>query len=172
VSAHNWSVSVLDVVSGLLLNGLKGEHGMVSCAEFSLDGKQLVTGSVNGVLQVWDTSSGESLHTLRHQGQSILRVRYSSDGLHIVSQSMDGNVRQWDASSGNCVSACWISPWGMPEGHAAWIPPGTESHAPGGRVISASGESWRVVAWQTWGYPGAPGRWTRLPLGAYPVVSA
>lgn len=55
----------------------------------------------------------------------------------------------------------------MSTGHAVWRPAGSRSANDPGELIEASGDAWRVLAWQLWDHPSAPGQWTRIPLAGY-----
>lgn len=77
-------------------------------------------------------------------------------------------MRLWDAEVGTEVRGHWVSGDRPVQGHAAWVLPGVEAESLEGRILSASGDAWRVLGWQVWDHPSAPGQWTRLPLGPYP----
>ncbi len=67
---------------------------------FSPDGKYLVTGRLNGDVQVWDAGTGQPVGTdpLGHHDKEILAVVFSPDGKHLASASPDGEVKLWDAT--------------------------------------------------------------------------
>jgi WD40 repeat protein/serine/threonine protein kinase/class 3 adenylate cyclase/tetratricopeptide (TPR) repeat protein len=74
--------------------------GMVSCADFSPDGKLIVTGSWDNTARVWDAQTGQPLtQTLKH-ADVVTSAKFSPDGNRIVTASTDGTVRVWDVQTG------------------------------------------------------------------------
>ncbi len=79
--------------------------GAVEHAEFSRDGKQVVTASSDGTARIWDSASGVAVVTpLRHAG-AVYLARFSPDGRQVVTASEDGTARIWDAQSGNLIAS-------------------------------------------------------------------
>jgi WD40 repeat protein/serine/threonine protein kinase len=65
---------------------------------FSPDGRYLVTGKVNGAVQVWDAGSGRAVATLGTHRREVRGVAFSPDGRHLASASAEGTVNVWDAT--------------------------------------------------------------------------
>jgi WD40 repeat protein len=65
---------------------------------FTPDGRYLVTGKADGVLQVWDGGTGEPVGTLGTHDREVRGVVFSRDGRHLATTSGDGNVKLWDAT--------------------------------------------------------------------------
>ena len=80
-----------------------GEAGSVESAEFSPDGKYIVSGTKfdNSVI-MWRTSDGSELWR-QYTAQEIERVGWSSDGRYVASCSEDYLVTVYDALSGEIV---------------------------------------------------------------------
>jgi CHAT domain-containing protein len=99
--------------SGKLLSELKGHTGLVRSANFSPDGKLIVTAS-DYTAHVWNTS-GKLLAELKGHGSYVNSASFSPDGKLIVTASWDNNAYVWDTSgkllavlrghSGNVYSA-------------------------------------------------------------------
>lgn len=161
-------IFILDTLDGTKIKTFKQPLGEIRCLAYSTDGLRIASGSLDGTLYVWDVATGAKLLEVREHLDGIEQVTFSPDGHQIASTSTDGTLRLWSAADGRCLRVHWAGVLAGRKSHAVWVPPGVEDESPGGRVISASGDVWRQLAWQAWDYPGAPGEWTRLPLGAYP----
>ena len=70
----------------------------VAAAEFSADGKQVVTSS-GDTARIWDAQTGRRLIEVSALGKEIHAVQFSPDGNRITTASGD-TVRMWDARSG------------------------------------------------------------------------
>ena len=65
---------------------------------FSPDGKHLVTGRGNGIVQVWDANNGQLIRTLGTHAGPVRGVVFSRDGARLATVSADGEVKVWDAT--------------------------------------------------------------------------
>src|SRR6185503_9056875 len=77
------------------------EHGhRVHSAQFSPDGKRIVTASSDKTARVWDAPTGLPLTgPLTHAG-TVLFAQFSPDGKRIVTASQDNTARVWNGRSG------------------------------------------------------------------------
>lgn len=96
------SVKVWDAGDGreafALLAGPDSFAAPYACVAFSPDGRFLVTGKVNGAVQVWDAQTGREVGTVGTHDRDVRGVVFSPDGTHMASASTDGIVKLWDAT--------------------------------------------------------------------------
>ncbi|HMK27270.1 MAG TPA: caspase family protein [Chitinophagaceae bacterium] len=72
----------------------------VLSAQFSPDGKRIVTASADKTALVWDAVSGNLLLILDDHKDIVSYAEFSPDGKKIVTSSYDNMVRVWDAETG------------------------------------------------------------------------
>jgi len=78
-----------------------GRHdGAVNSAEFSNDGRRIITASDDGTARVWNATTGQPLTPpLAHKGP-VNEGRFSPQGDKVISAAEDGTARVWDATTG------------------------------------------------------------------------
>ena len=81
-----------------------GEHGSVESAEFSRDGRYIVSGTkFDNQVVMWRTSDGFELWRAETE-EEIERVAWSADGTMVASCSEDYLVRIFDAKTGEVLN--------------------------------------------------------------------
>jgi WD40 repeat protein/serine/threonine protein kinase len=75
-----------------------GFAGPYTAVAFRPDGRYLVTGNQDGVVQVRDSQTGKEVHRLVTHGREVRGLVFSRDGEHLASASSDGEVKLWDAT--------------------------------------------------------------------------
>lgn len=96
------TINVWNVDTGRKRLTLSGHTGKIMAANFSSDGKRLVSGSADKTIKVWDANTGQELLTLNGHADSVREVSFSRDGQRIVSSSNgnSGLIKIWDANTG------------------------------------------------------------------------
>ena len=97
---YGLATRVWNAQTGLPL-GRPLEHGVVVwAAQFSPDGKRLVTGLADGSARVWDAQTDQPITEPMQHRRRVTSVQFSPDGKRIVTASLDETARVWDAQRG------------------------------------------------------------------------
>lgn len=122
--------AVLDQAGGPLLCTLSGHTHSVISANFSADGKFIVSASADKTVRVWDVYSRKVIATLCGHTEYVTSANFSADGKFIVSTSGDKMVRVWDIQSEEVIHTL--------RGHTAHVHSANFS-TDGRFIVSASG---------------------------------
>ncbi|CCO34143.1 Vegetative incompatibility protein HET-E-1 [Rhizoctonia solani AG-1 IB] len=101
-----------------VIEPITGHSDWINSAEFSPDGKRLVSGSEDETVRIWDAETGKHLVVCgdNHGSHSypVTSVGFSPNGLFVVSGSLDDTVCVWDAQDGKRIL-------GPLRGHTNWV---------------------------------------------------
>ncbi|WP_395737345.1 protein kinase domain-containing protein [Prosthecobacter sp.] len=96
--SSGWVGGRMEVGDGM---GLGGNGG----ADFSADGKWVVTAADGPTARIWDSTSGQVKWTLAGHSDKIASVSFSPDGGRVITASSDSTATIWDASTGAQIAA-------------------------------------------------------------------
>lgn len=122
--------------SGWLNRAWEGSEGCL-CAAISPDGRQALSGHVDGVARLWELETGRKLRDMKSRGGSVKSVCFLPDMTAALSGGRNGAVRVWDLLSGECVKSL--------EGHAGAV--SALCGLPDGRHVLSAGEDGTLALW-------------------------
>ncbi|GMW02374.1 MAG: hypothetical protein AMXMBFR84_35100 [Candidatus Hydrogenedentota bacterium] len=118
-----------DSDTGTELGLLCGHTDYVETAAFSPDGKQIASGSSNGVVILWDTQVLYTMDELNEHRSDIKSIAFSSEGDCVASGSRDNTMCLWNAQTGTLTRV--VKAHESPVANVAFSPNGQ-------RVVSCS----------------------------------
>jgi WD40 repeat protein/transcriptional regulator with XRE-family HTH domain len=134
-------VLVWDMVSGQVVQRLKGHTSAVTGITFSPDGASALTGSADKTVRLWDWRTGTELLRLSQPSQ-VFASAFSVDGRYVLAGANDGTVRLWDIRS--------LPELPVFEGHAAIV--SAIAFSPDGKLLATGGNDgmrlWEVGSGQ------------------------
>lgn len=106
-------------------------------AEFSPDGKSLVTASFDGTARLWDPATGRPTSEPLQHGNRVRSAHFSPDSKRVVTVSLDQKFRAWTVPEGQPVSE-----WLPTPGITGWV-----EFSRDGRQLLLAGST-GLVAWE------------------------
>ena len=81
-----------------------GHTAIVNSAQFSPDGKLIVTASIDGTAKVWEAGSGKLLRNLTGGFRRMRSARFNNDGTKILAVSeRDTTAIVWEVKTGKLL---------------------------------------------------------------------
>jgi WD40 repeat protein/serine/threonine protein kinase len=100
-AALNQIASLLNYHSWMVADLSLKHDSWVMAAQFSPDGKRILTASLDGTARVWDAQTGQAVGGLLKHDREVSYAEFSPDGKRIVTGCYDGAARIWDAQTGH-----------------------------------------------------------------------
>jgi WD40 repeat protein len=104
VTSDDSAALLWDALSGEVIQSFKGHVAQVYNANFSPDGKWIVTASGDNTARMWDAATGAMKSVLRGHSGSVLSAGFSPHGHRIVTASADKTARVWNAEVSETIA--------------------------------------------------------------------
>jgi WD40 repeat protein len=93
-------IKLWNAATGKELLSIERDTRFFQSAEFSPDGKIVLTASSSGIARTWDASTGRQIQEFSGHISHVNHAIFTNDGHRVITASSDGTVRLWDSKSG------------------------------------------------------------------------
>jgi WD40 repeat protein/DNA-binding SARP family transcriptional activator len=150
VSARVW-----DARTGARLFDLPGHAAALAHVEYSPDGQQIVTASLDGRARAWDAATGRLLRAIE-LGEAVTYASYSPDSQRLIVAVRNGTPSIWDVTTWKQLVTLDAPPCSADRQSAVWDPDGKRvlTSCLDGRAIiwdAATGQQVLIAAQQLGG---------------------
>jgi WD40 repeat protein len=132
--------SLATVMSDMIpeLRTLNGHSAPVISANFSPDGKTVISASGDKTMKLWDVKTGKELRTLNGHLDGVNSANFSPDGKTIVSASWDKTVKLWNVETGKELRTF--------NGHSDTV--SSANFSPDGKMVVSASRDGTVKLWR------------------------
>ncbi|MCX6581903.1 MAG: pentapeptide repeat-containing protein [Candidatus Aminicenantes bacterium] len=132
-TAQSYAAGMLGTQPSELQPTVQIGHGSnVYFANFSPNGRLMVSASKDHTIKIWDAEIGREIKTLKGHSASVNSAAFSPDGRFIVSASLDQTIKIWDAELGREIKTF--------KGHSVSV--NSAAFSPNGKfIVSASSDN-------------------------------
>ena len=116
---------------------LRSNTDGVGTADWSPDGKRIVTASDDKMAKVWDASTGQELFTLTGHQHGVTAATWSPNGLKVATASRDMVTKVWSTKTGQEVLTL--------NGHDNWVT--AVDWSPDGKWIATGSRDETAKVW-------------------------
>ena len=103
-NASSGHILVWDALTGQARIPLLKHDSFVEAANFSPDGRMIVSASRDGTARIWSVDSGATLHTLEHDSV-VTDAVFDRTGASVATTAADFGVRIWETATGKLVGS-------------------------------------------------------------------
>jgi len=104
------ALRIWDLETGKLLRRFEGGRGSARPCALSPEGRQVLTGTLEGEVVLWDVETGREVKRIKGHKGLVAALEFSPDGKQALSGAFDGTVRLWELASGKELRHIDIDP--------------------------------------------------------------
>lgn len=153
----------LATVEATVAQVFNGHEWAVLSAEFSDDGKFVITASEDNTARIWDATNGEELSVLAGHTARVTSVAFApgNDPTRAVTASQDGAVKLWDTKENKEILTL--------DGHTREVT--SVAFSPDGKYVLTASEDGRAILWLTSPWQTEPPKEKLTKIVRTPVAS-
>ncbi|MBA3752333.1 WD40 repeat domain-containing protein [Candidatus Dependentiae bacterium] len=95
-SKNSSTICLIEIETGKVSQTLKGHKGSIKAVAFSPNGKNVITGSIDGTAKLWNVGSDKEPVTFMKHAFPVTSVMFSPCGKKVITSTADDTVKLWD----------------------------------------------------------------------------